>query len=98
MKTSWMTVAQMRLLVWLGAIAFVLTSCSEKNVAGGTEAESTIALYVQMADGTPASAARVRILPDNYLSSGLAEKAWNETDEDGQVSFEARLIPSSWAN
>ena len=49
MKTSWMTVAQMRLLVWLGAIAFVLTSCSEKNVAGGTEAESTIALYVQMA-------------------------------------------------
>lgn len=90
MKTSWMTVAQMRLLVWLGAFALVLTSCGEKNVAGGTEAESTIALYVQMADGTPASAARVRILPDNYLSSGLAEKAWNETDEDGQVSFEVR--------
>ena len=90
MKTSWMTVAQMRLLVWLGAIAFVLTSCSEKNVAGGTEAESTIALYVQMADGTPASTARVRILPDKYLSSGPAENAWNETDEDGQVSFEVR--------
>ena len=90
MKTSWMTVASIRLFMWLGAFALVLTSCGEKNVAGGTEAESTIALYVQMADGTPASAARVRILPDNYLSSGLAEKAWNETDEDGQVSFEVR--------
>ncbi len=90
MKTSWMTVAPIRLFMWLGAFALVLTSCGEKNVAGGTEAESTIALYVQMADGTPASAARVRILPDNYLSSGLAEKAWNETDEDGQVSFEVR--------
>jgi len=85
-----MTVAPIRLFMWLGAFALVLTSCGEKNVAGGTEAESTIALYVQMADGTPASAARVRILPDNYLSSGLAEKAWNETDEDGQVSFEVR--------
>lgn len=90
MKTSWMTVAPIRLFMWLGAFALVLTSCGERNVAGGTEAESTIALYVQMADGTPASAARVRILPDNYLSSGLAEKAWNETDEDGQVSFEVR--------
>lgn len=90
MKTSWMTVAPIRLFMWLGAFALVLTSCGERNVAGGTEAESTIALYVQMADGTPASAARVRILPDNYLSSGLAENAWNETDEDGQVSFEVR--------
>ena len=90
MKTSWMMVAPIRLFMWLGAFALVLTSCGERNVAGGTEAESTIALYVQMADGTPASAARVRILPDNYLSSGLAEKAWNETDEDGQVSFEVR--------
>lgn len=90
MKTSLMTVAQMRLLAWLGVFALALTACTERNVAGGTEAESTIALYVQMADGTPASTARVRILPDNYLSSGPAENAWNETDEDGQVSFEVR--------
>ena len=90
MKTSWMTVAPIRLFMWLGAFALVLTSCGEKNVAGGTEAESTIALYVQMADGTPAFTARVRILPDKYLSSGPAENAWNETDEDGQVSFEVR--------
>ena len=90
MKTSLMTIAQMRLLAWLGVFALALTACTERNVAGGTEAESTIALYVQMADGTPASTARVRILPDDYLSSGPAENAWNETDEDGQVSFEVR--------
>ena len=90
MKTSWMTIAQMRLLAWLGVFALALTACTERNVAGGTEAESTIALYVQMADGTPASTARVRILPDDYLSSGPTENAWNETDEDGQVSFDVR--------
>lgn len=91
MKTSWMTVAQKRLLALLGVISFGLVACGDNGkVAGGTEAESTIALYVQMADGTPASMARVRILPDNYLSSGPAENAWNETDEDGQVSFEVR--------
>ena len=91
MKTSWMTVAQMRLLALLGVISFCLVACGDDGkVAGGTEAESTIALYVQMADGTPASTARVRILPDDYLSSGPAEKAWNETNEDGHVSFEVR--------
>ncbi|PWJ37451.1 pectate lyase family protein [Fibrobacter succinogenes] len=91
MKTSWMTVAQMRLLALLGVISFGLVACGDNGkVAGGTEAESTIALYVQMADGTPASTARVRILPDNYLSSGPAEEAWNETNEDGHVLFEVR--------
>jgi pectate lyase len=68
----------------------LLASCSDNKVAGGTEAESTIALFVQMADGTPASMARVRILPNDYLSSGPAENAWNETNEDGHVSFEVR--------
>ena len=90
MKTSRMTVAQMRLFTLLSVLLMLLAACGEKNVAGGTEAESTIALYVQMADGTPASMARVRILPDNYLSSGPAEEAWNETNEDGHVSFEVR--------
>lgn len=91
MKTSWMTVAQMRLLVLLGVISFGLVACGDNGkVAGGTEAESTIALFVQMADGTPASTARVRILPDDYLSSGPAENAWNETNEDGHVLFEVR--------
>ena len=91
MKTSWMTVAQMRLLALLGVISFGLVACGDNGkVAGGTEAESTIALYVQMADGTPASTARVRILPDDYLSSGPAEQTWNETNEDGHVLFEVR--------
>ena len=58
MKTSWMTVAQMRLLAWLGVFALALTACTERNVAGGTEAESTIALYVQMADGARFDGAR----------------------------------------
>ena len=80
MKINWM----------IAALALFFVACSDKNVAGGTEAESTIALYVQMADGTPASMARVRILPGDYLSSGPAENAWNETNEDGHVSFEVR--------
>ena len=80
----------MRLLALLGALALSFVACGDDRVAGGTEAESTIALYVQMADGTPAPMARVRILPDDYLSSGPAENAWNETNEDGHVSFEVR--------
>lgn len=80
----------MRLLALLGALALSFVACGDDRVAGGTEAESTIALYVQMADGKPAPMARVRILPDDYLSSGPAENAWNETNEDGHVSFEVR--------
>ena len=87
---NYKSVLHSRILLWMSLfLSMFFASCSDK-VAGGTEAESTIALYVQTAEGTPASMARVRILPDDYLSSGLAEKAWNETDEDGQVSFEVR--------
>ena len=87
MNNKWMMVAYARVLA-LMSLFVLLASCGDNKVAGGTEAESTIALYVQLADGTPAAMSRVRILPNDYLSSGLAEKAWNETDEDGQVSFE----------
>lgn len=87
MKNKWMMVAYARVLA-LMSLFVLLASCGDNKVAGGTEAESTIALYVQLADGTPAAMSRVRILPNDYLSSGLAENAWNETDEDGQVSFE----------
>ncbi|SHK24841.1 right-handed parallel beta-helix repeat-containing protein [Fibrobacter sp. UWB12] len=90
MKKEWMMVARMRAYVLFGALAVFLAACSDNKVAGGTEAESTIALYIQMADGTPASMARVRILPDDYLSSGPAEQTWNETNEDGHVLFEVR--------
>ncbi|SIO11887.1 right-handed parallel beta-helix repeat-containing protein [Fibrobacter sp. UWB11] len=90
MKKEWMMVARMRAYVLFGALAVFLAACGDNKVAGGTEAESTIALYIQMADGTPASMARVRILPDDYLSSGPAEQTWNETNEDGHVLFEVR--------
>ena len=84
-----LSVAHSRLLL-LTSVCVLLLACGSDKVAGGTEAESTIALYIQTADGTPASTARVRILPDDYLSSGPAEQTWNETNEDGQVSFEVR--------
>ena len=85
-----LSVAHPRILLLTSVCAFLFVACGDDKVAGGTEAESTIALFIQTADGTPASAARVRILPNDYLSSGPAEKAWNETNEDGHVSFEVR--------
>ena len=72
----------------LFAVLLVFGACSDSKVAGGTEAESTIALQVQLADGTPAPMARVRVLPGDYLSSGPSEKEWKETDKDGFVSIE----------
>ena len=84
-----LSVAHSRLLL-LASVCVLFLACGNDKVAGGTEAESTIALYIQTAEGTPASTARVRILPDDYLSSGPAENAWNETNEDGHVSFEVR--------
>lgn len=89
MINNFLSVAHSRLLL-LVSVCVLILACGEDKVAGGTEAESTIALFVQTADGTPASAARVRILPDDYLSSGPAENAWSETNEDGHVSFEVR--------
>lgn len=90
MKNNLLMVAYIRSLALMSLFMMFFASCGNDNVAGGTEAESTIALYVQLADGKPASMARVRILPDDYLSSGPAENAWNETNEDGHVSFEVR--------
>ena len=84
-----LSVAHSRLLL-VASLCVLFLACGNDKVAGGTEAESTIALYIQTADGSPASAARVRILPDDYLSSGPAEQTWNETNEDGHVSFEVR--------
>ena len=84
-----LSVAHSRLLL-LASVCVLFLACGNDKVAGGTEADSTIALFIQTADGTPASTARVRILPDDYLSSGPAENAWNETNEDGHVSFEVR--------
>lgn len=71
------------------AFGLLWTGCStDDKVAGGTEAESTIAVQVNLADGTPAARARVRILPDVFMSDGLDTMAWTETDASGFVSFE----------
>lgn len=70
------------------AMSSILVSCSsdKKNVAGGTEAESTIALQVQLADGRGVSA-RVRALPEDYLAEGESFAEWFTTDENGYVSI-----------
>lgn len=66
-----------------------LGACSnDSKVAGGTEAESTIAVQVKFADGTPAAHARIRILPGAFMSDGLDTTGWSETDESGYASFE----------
>ena len=69
--------------------AGLLSGCSneKKDLAGGTEAESTIAITLQIElAGSPAAYARVRALPEDFLSDGrLAE--WKETDEKGFVEI-----------
>ena len=68
----------------------LLVACSnDGKVAGGTEAESTIALQVQLADGTPAAKARVRVLPEDYLSDGINAAEWTDADANGFVEMTA---------
>ncbi len=72
------------------AMLLALAACSnDGKVAGGTEAESTIALQVQLADGTPAANARVRVLPDDYLSDGVNDAEWTASDRNGFVEMTA---------
>ncbi len=69
-------------------LAFGLSACTDtKTAAGGTEAESTIALQIQLADGTPAAKTRVRLLSESYLSDGITSAEWNLSDEEGYVEF-----------
>ena len=87
---KWKFVSRLQFLLWLCvSLLLFLTSCSENKVAGGTEAESTIALMVQLADGSPVPMARVRVLPKDYLADSAVEKGWDETDKNGQLSFDA---------
>ena len=68
----------------------LLAACSndKKDVAGGTEAESTIAITLQIElAGKPAAYARVRALPEDYLSDGKRFAEWEETDEKGFVEI-----------
>lgn len=72
------------------AMLLALAACSnDGKVAGGTEAESTIALQVQLADGTPAANARVRVLPGDYLSDGVNAAEWTVSDGNGFVEMTA---------
>ena len=68
-------------------LAGSFTACSnDKNVAGGTEAESTIvALQIQVAGNHAYS--RVRALPDDFLAEEAIEAEWIETDENGFVKI-----------
>jgi hypothetical protein len=72
------------------AALLAFTACSnDGKVAGGTEAESTIALQVQLADGSPAGHSRVRMLPNDFLSDDASGAAWTESDEAGFVEIVA---------
>ena len=78
---------------WLCAVALLgvplLSACSNdrKSVAGGTEAESTIALQMQLADGSPAARTRVRALPSGFLPDAPHSAEWTESDENGFVEI-----------
>lgn len=75
-------------LVLLTSLLAACSSESKKDFAGGTEAESTIAIQVMLADGTPAAQSRVRVLPEGFLSDGIDTIGWNETDESGRIEIE----------
>lgn len=77
--------------------SLALSACSNesKTAAGGTEAESTIAMQIRLADGTPAAMARVRVLPTAFLSDGLDTVGWTDADENGRVEFE-QMDPGSY--
>lgn len=89
--------------------ALLLSACSNdrKDVAGGTEAESTIAMTLQIElAGTPAAYARVCVLPDNFLPEADRATEWMETDangfveipvEPGSYTIEARHVDGSLA-
>lgn len=99
--------ASFAFVLFFGILLSLCACTNERNVAGGTEAESTIALHVQLADGTPAARTRVRILPRTFLANGISSESWTETDENGQIIFaemdsgtytiEARLVENAKA-
>ena len=68
-------------------LAGSFTACSnDKNVAGGTEAESTVvALQIQVSGN--AAYPRVRALSDDFLAEEATEAEWIETDENGFVKI-----------
>ena len=71
-----------------GMLCSSFVGCSERrDVAGGTEAESTIALQIQLASGKPAAYSRVRALPEGFLPEGNRVVPWLETNDSGFVKI-----------
>ena len=88
LKRSWTSALPEAALLGLGILAVALLSaCSndKRDVAGGTEAESTIALQLQLADGNVAAYSRVRVLPEDYLPETANAAEWTESDVNGYV-------------
>ena len=77
----------MLLISALCACVFSACSSDKKDVAGGTEAESTVALLVQLSNGEPAAYSRVRALPEDFLSEGNRMVPWLETNDSGYVEI-----------
>ena len=67
-------------------LSFILFSCSEP-IAGGTEAESTIALQVLAPNGEPAAYARARFLPSSYMPNGEPSSDWINASADGKIEY-----------
>lgn len=79
----------MRRIILFIIFSFFVACSDNSEVAGGTEAESTIALHVQFAHA-PASYTRVRALPNEYLPDGLNASEWQKTDENGFIKITAK--------
>ena len=87
--------------VWkfgIAALGGILAACSgeggDKLSVSSLETENSIALSVQLADGTPAARIQVFIRPDSYLASGdsLADSLANEnmnfeTNDSGSLTL-----------
>lgn len=76
----------------MAALAFCYVACDSGRTAGSSmETENSIAVLVQLADGTPAARMDVIVRPESYLS-GASELGSDslfqlhfETDEQGRV-------------
>ena len=76
----------------LAALAFCYVACESGQTAGSSmETENSIAVLVQLADGTPAASMEVLVRPESYLS-GASDLGTDslyqlrfETDEKGRV-------------
>ena len=73
--------------VFLLFVLMLFVACHNDKVAGGTEAESTIALQLELAvDRSSAAYARVRVLPEEFLSDGQ-ETEWSHADSNGYIEI-----------